>query len=136
MNWRRRALSNTSGSGSVLVPPGTALRAASLRSTALRSAPGGTKTPGGTAAPFTFVFMSVSFSAPYTKCRAGRRLTDLGTEGGLGNRLYVSGVVYFHHPRIVNGLFVKTVLALKSDDIIASDIHLNDSPSATERSVS
>ena len=45
-------------------------------------------------------------------------------------------VVYFHHPRIVNGLFVKTVLALKSDDIIASDIHLNDSPSATERSVS
>jgi transcriptional regulator with XRE-family HTH domain len=25
--------------------------------------------------------MSVSFSAPYTKCRAGRRLTDLGTEG-------------------------------------------------------
>ena len=27
--------------------------------------------------------MSVSFSAPYTKRRAGRRLTDLGTEGGL-----------------------------------------------------
>jgi hypothetical protein len=25
--------------------------------------------------------MRVSFSAPYTKCRAGRRLTDLGTEG-------------------------------------------------------
>jgi hypothetical protein len=25
--------------------------------------------------------MSISFSAPYSKCRTGRRLIDLGTEG-------------------------------------------------------
>src|ERR1035438_3035635 len=73
----------TSGSGSVLVSPGTALRSASLRSASLRSAPGETKTLGSGAIPFNFVFMGSSFSAPYIKCRAGRRLTDLGTEGSL-----------------------------------------------------
>ena len=57
------------------------LRLASLRSASLRSAPGETKTRGGGAIPFNFVFMGISFSAPYNKCRAGRRLTDLGTEG-------------------------------------------------------
>ena len=31
--------------------------------------------------PFTDFFMSISFSALYTKSRKGRRLTDLGTEG-------------------------------------------------------
>src|ERR1039458_5082290 len=37
--------------------------------------------------PFTDFFMSISFSALYTKSRKGRRLTDLGTEGvGTGNR--------------------------------------------------
>src|SRR5450759_965925 len=81
VNWRRWALASTSESGRVLVSPGTALRSVSLRSASLRSAPGDTKTRGGDATPFTFVFMSISFSAPYTKCRAGRRLTDLGTEG-------------------------------------------------------
>src|SRR5450759_4544807 len=77
VNWRRWALASTSESGRVLVSPGTALRSVSLRSASLRSAPGDTKTRGGDATPFTFVFMSISFSAPYTKCRAGRRLTDL-----------------------------------------------------------
>src|SRR5258708_14821927 len=45
-------------------------------------------------------------------------------------RLDVSGVVYCHRPRVVNGL-VGTVLARKSDDIVTGDIRLNDSPSAT-----
>src|ERR1700689_739601 len=81
VNWRRWAVTTTSGSGSVLVSPGTALRLASLRSASLRSAPGETKTRGDGAIPFNFVFMGISFSAPYNKCRAGRRLTDLGTEG-------------------------------------------------------
>src|ERR1035441_3835458 len=77
----------TSGSGSVLVSPGTALRSASLRSASLRSAPGETKTLGSGAIPFNFVFMGSSFSAPYIKCRAGRRLTDLGTEGQVLSQL-------------------------------------------------
>jgi hypothetical protein len=38
-------------------------------------------------------------------------------------------VVYFHHPRIVNDLSVKTVLALKSEGIVTPDVYLNDSPS-------
>src|ERR1017187_1942452 len=81
VNWRRWALTTTSGSGRVLVSPGAALRSASLRSASLRSAPGETKTQGVGAIPFNFIFMSISFSAPYTKYRAGRRLTDLGAEG-------------------------------------------------------
>src|ERR1035441_8217768 len=86
VNWRRWALTTTSGSGRVLVSPGAALRSASLRSASLRSAPGETKTQGVGAIPFNFIFMSISFSAPYTKYRAGRRLTDLGTEGRTGDR--------------------------------------------------
>src|ERR1022692_4244901 len=74
--WRRLALTTTSGSGIVLASPGATLRSASLR-----SAPGEAKTTEGGGTPFTDFFMSISFSALYTKSRKGRRLTDLGTEG-------------------------------------------------------
>src|ERR1039458_3386261 len=85
--WRRLALTTTSGSGIVLASPGATLRSASLRSASLRSAPGEAKTTEGGGTPFTDFFMSISFSALYTKSRKGRRLTDLGTEGvGTGNR--------------------------------------------------
>src|ERR1039458_7704016 len=80
--WRRLALTTTSGSGIVLASPGATLRSASLRSASLRSAPGEAKTTEGGGTPFTDFFMSISFSALYTKSRKGRRLTDLGTEGG------------------------------------------------------
>src|ERR1017187_5291017 len=97
VNWRRWALTTTSGSGRVLVSPGAALRSASLRSASLRSAPGETKTQGVGAIPFNFIFMSISFSAPYTKYRAGRRLTDLGTEGVKRARLSnASGLHLFY----------------------------------------
>src|ERR1022692_1883281 len=79
--WRRLALTTTSGSGIVLASPGATLSSASLRSASLRSAPGEAKTPEGGGTPFTDFFMSISFSALYTKSRKGRRLTDLGTEG-------------------------------------------------------
>src|ERR1019366_4513430 len=79
--WRRLALTTTSGSGIVLASPGATLRSASLRSASLRSAPGEAKTTEGGGTPFTDFFMSISFSALYTKSRKGRRLTDLGTEG-------------------------------------------------------
>src|ERR1035438_6093641 len=79
--WRRLALTTTSGSGIVLASPGATLRSASLRSASLRSAPGAAKTTEGGGTPFTDFFMSISFSALYTKSRKGRRLTDLGTEG-------------------------------------------------------
>src|ERR1035441_2156795 len=65
----------------VLASPGSTLRSASLRSASLRSAPGEAKTTEGGGTPFTDFFMSISFSALYTKSRKGRRLTDLGTEG-------------------------------------------------------
>src|ERR1017187_8370050 len=80
--WRRLALTTTSGSGIVLASPGATLRSASLRSASLRSAPGEAKTTEGGGTPFTDFFISISFSALYTKSRKGRRLTDLGTEGG------------------------------------------------------
>src|ERR1017187_8775571 len=79
--WRRLALTTTSGSGIVLASPGATLRSASLRSASLRSAPGEAKTTEGGGTPFTDFFMSISFSALYTKPRKRRRLTDLGTEG-------------------------------------------------------
>src|ERR1035438_5777996 len=79
--WRRLALTTTSGSGIVLASPGATLRSASLRSASLRSAQGEAKTTEGGGTPFTDFFMSISFSALYTKSRKGRRLTDLGTEG-------------------------------------------------------
>src|ERR1039457_6390448 len=79
--WRRLALTTTSGSGIVLASPGATLRSASLPSASLRSAPGEAKTTEGGGTPFTDFFMSISFSALYTKSRKGRRLTDLGTEG-------------------------------------------------------
>src|SRR5208283_4808442 len=80
--WRRLALTTTSGSGIVLASPGATLRSASLRSASLRSAPSEAKTTEGGGTLFTDFFMSISFSALYTKSRKGRRLTDLGTEGG------------------------------------------------------
>src|ERR1035441_5089726 len=68
----------------VLASPGSTLRSASLRSASLRCAPGEAKTTEGGGTPFTDFFMSISFSALYTKSRKGRRLTDLGTEGAAG----------------------------------------------------
>src|ERR1035441_8613701 len=85
--WRRLALTTTSGSGIVLASPGATLRSASLRSASLSSAPGEAKTTEGGGTPFTDFFMSISFSALYTKYRKGRRLTDLGTEGS-ANTVY------------------------------------------------
>src|ERR1039457_4482333 len=79
--WRRLALRTTSGSGIVLASPCATLRSAPLRSASLRSPPSEAKTPEGGGTPFTDFFMSISFSALYTKSRKGRRLTDLGTEG-------------------------------------------------------
>src|ERR1017187_8825995 len=79
--WRGLARTTPSGSGIVLASPGAPLRSASLRSASLRSAPGVPKTTEGGGTPFTDFFMSISFSALYTKSRKGRRLTDLGTEG-------------------------------------------------------
>src|ERR1035441_9539920 len=65
----------------VLASPG-AERSEAERSDAERSvAPGEAKTTEGGGTPFTDFFMSISFSALYTKSRKGRRLTDLGTEG-------------------------------------------------------
>ena len=57
---------------------------------AWRYAPGGTKTAGRGAAPFTYFFMSCSFSALYRNYRAGKRLIDLGTDGTGGGPAVVS----------------------------------------------
>jgi hypothetical protein len=34
-------------------------------------------------------------------------------------------MLYFHRSRIVNGFLTKAVIALKCDDIVTGDIHLN-----------
>ena len=46
------------------------------------------------------------------------------------NRLDVSGVIL---SSFKNRFLAKAVLALKCDDIVTGDIHLNNSPSASER---
>src|ERR1035437_7296059 len=109
--WRRLALTTTSGSGIVLASPGATLRSASLRSASLRSAPGEAKTTEGGGTPFTDFFMSISFSALYTKSRKGRRLTDLGTEGNCSSNMHPYATDSNERSKVNAGLAFLSVLA-------------------------
>src|ERR1035437_2856751 len=66
VNWRRLALTTTSGLGTVLPSPGATLRSVSLRSASLRFAPGEGRTEVG-AEPFTY--LRVPSSGPSVSLR-------------------------------------------------------------------